>query len=58
MARTFCQASIDLTLTYDEDDAPSKDELREQMEKEMEKWLIKAGPIEQEIEIYVRGGKK
>lgn len=59
MAKAFCQVAIDVILTYDEDTAPTKDELRDRLEKEILSWADgEDGLLEREIEVYMRGGKK
>ena len=50
---------MDINITYDEDSAPEKDELRSKLEESINKWADgKDGLLEREIEVYVRGGKK
>lgn len=59
MGKAFIQASMDINITYDEDSAPEKDELRSKLEESINKWADgKDGLLEREIEVYVRGGKK
>ena len=59
MAKAFCQVAVDVVLTYDEDSAPSKDELYDRLEKVITDWADgEDGLLEREIEVYMRGGKK
>jgi len=59
MAKAFIQAAMDINITYDEDNAPDKDELRNKLEETIKKWTEdRDGVLESEIEVYVRGGKK
>jgi len=59
MAKAFIQAAMDINITYDEDNAPDKDELRDKLEEAIKKWCEdRDGVLESEIEVYVRGGKK
>lgn len=59
MAKAFIQAAMDINITYDEDNAPDKDELRNKLEEAIKKWTEdRDGVLESEIEVYVRGGKK
>jgi len=59
MAKAFIQASMDINITYDEANAPNKDELRDKLEEAIKKWTEdRDGVLGSEIEVYVRGGKK
>ena len=59
MAKAFIQAAMDINITYDEDNAPDKDDLRNKLEETIKKWTEdRDGVLESEIEVYVRGGKK
>lgn len=59
MGTAYIQAAVDINITYDEDDAPNKDELRDKLEEAIKNWAdTREGLLEREIEVYVRGGKK
>lgn len=59
MGKAFIQASMDINITYDEESAPDKEELRTKLEESINKWAdSKEHLLDREIEVYVRGGKK
>jgi hypothetical protein len=50
---------MDINITYDEEKAPEKDDLRAKLEESINKWAdSKEHLLDREIEVYVRGGKK
>lgn len=59
MGKAYIQAAMDINITYDEEKAPDKDELRVKLEEAINKWADgREGLLEREIEVYIRGGKK